>query len=416
MFAGRSDLKLSAARDVVYWFSRADRCNEQPAVDYKEEAWNLLEAEFVWFSLFDLREVFDSCRNLYAITWRALDEAGERGFLAEFPLHNLRSPRRSEPTIPGTACHARLNAELASVLAWRARKRSEFNVWADGLFYSFDVDGLEQLLDADGAQVMMQWERPYMEHCVDILNITADSHVLEIGFGCGYSAEKIQNARPQSHTIIECASKVLERLQLWAASRPGVVIVEGTWQERLPELGVFDCIFFDDYGTPGRSDREMDEHCPDHQYREEYAESTAKEHGTHFHGFLNIALRWHTRTGTRISGYLEHPIQLQREDAYVLYERMPVSPPPHCNYFPCGLCQHAIVPLFVKKSCNSCNSQSWNGRRQHSSCQNNRWNRALARNRRHAACKSKPNKMSAKMKVRSAATRWRQQYQQQSSA
>jgi len=31
-----------------------------------------------------------------------------------------------------------------------------------------------------------------------------DCDVLEIGFGCGYSASRIQSFKPRSHTIIEC--------------------------------------------------------------------------------------------------------------------------------------------------------------------------------------------------------------------
>ena len=74
-----------------------------------------------------------------------------------------------------------------------------------------------------------------------------------MGFGCGYSADRIQAARPRQHTIIECAEPVLVRLRAWAAERPSVVVVEGTWQATLPDLGKFDAIFFDDFGAPGLS-------------------------------------------------------------------------------------------------------------------------------------------------------------------
>ena len=70
-----------------------------------------------------------------------------------------------------------------------------------------------------------------------------------MGFGCGYSADRIQAARPRQHTIIECAEPVLVRLRAWAAERPSVVVVEGTWQATLPDLGKFDAIFFDDFGA-----------------------------------------------------------------------------------------------------------------------------------------------------------------------
>jgi hypothetical protein len=242
-----------------------------------------------------------------------------------------------------------LEEEIHCVRQWEEREHSEYKSWADGLFYSLDRDGKEQLLDADGTQVMMEWEKPYMERCVDELEIGPDSSVLEIGFGCGYSAEWIQRAKPKSHTIIECSEPVLERLRTWAATRPSVNVVEGTWQERLPDLGIFDHVFFDDYGTPGRADREMASACPDASYQAEYSQAN-----THFHGFINIVLRWHSHTGTRITGYLEHPITMERDDVETSFQSVPVQPPEHCNYWPVELADTAVVPLFRKRSLSPC--------------------------------------------------------------
>ena len=86
----------------------------------------------------------------------------------------------------------------------------------------WDERGEEQLVDENGTQVMMAWERPYMVRCIDALQITESDSVLEVGFGCGYSADRIQAARPRQHTIIECAEPVLVRLRAWAAERPSV--------------------------------------------------------------------------------------------------------------------------------------------------------------------------------------------------
>lgn len=217
-----------------------------------------------------------------------------------------------------------------------------FQDWAAGLFFSLDRDAKEQLLDADGAQVMMEWEKPYMETCVDKLCIDAQCDVLEVGFGCGYSANRIQEFTPRSHIIIECAPTVLERLHIWAANKPNVRIVEGTWQRLLPSLGRFDRIFFDDYGEPGRSDTEMKLNCPDERYRQAYSDSRS-----HFHGFLNIALRWHSREGALISGYLISPVEVRRRDVEVDYQHMAIKAPSHCNYF---FADHLIVPRFTKTS------------------------------------------------------------------
>jgi protein-L-isoaspartate O-methyltransferase len=223
---------------------------------------------------------------------------------------------------------------------------TEFQQWADGLFFSLDRNGEEQLLDVDGGQVMMAWEKPYMEKCVETLEINSNSRVLEIGFGCGYSAEMIQRANPRSHTIIECADVVLQKLHKWAADKPNVNVVEGTWQARLPDLGDFDCIFFDDWGMPGLADREMTR-CDAPEYRSEYDAATSAENGTHFEAFVRIALRWHSLDGTRITGFIMYPPRVEFDDALVRYQRISVAPPEHCNYF---FSNQAVVPLFMKNT------------------------------------------------------------------
>jgi len=117
--------------------------------------------------------------------------------------------------------------------------------WCEGLKFTKDADGGEMLLDKDGGQVsrtpvrchvachgynrdciakvMMEWERPYMVACVNALKIDDTCDVLEvkhncddpfchgdarqrltplstqIGFGCAYSAERIQYHKPRYH-------------------------------------------------------------------------------------------------------------------------------------------------------------------------------------------------------------------------
>lgn len=119
--------------------------------------------------------------------------------------------------------------------------------------YVKDADGKEVLLKDGKFQVMMEWEKPYMHACIDALKPFGD--VLEIGFGLGYSAERIQSYQPKSHTIIEYHPDVAARARKWAEQYPNVTIVEDTWQNALQRLGVFDAIFFDDY--PLQSEQEM---------------------------------------------------------------------------------------------------------------------------------------------------------------
>ncbi|MBI3236818.1 MAG: hypothetical protein HYZ48_03855 [Chlamydiales bacterium] len=119
--------------------------------------------------------------------------------------------------------------------------------------YAKDPFGKEILLKDGKFQVMMEWEKPYMQACIDALQPFGD--VLEIGFGCGYSATHIQKFSPKSHTIIEYHPIVAAKAREWAASYPNIKIIEDTWQNALSSLGVFDAVFFDDY--PLESEKQM---------------------------------------------------------------------------------------------------------------------------------------------------------------
>ena len=110
-----------------------------------------------------------------------------------------------------------------------------------------DEFGKEILYKDSNLPVMMEWEKPYIEACIEALNPTGN--VLEIGFGLGYASKKIQQYHPKSHTIIESDPAVIEKAKKWAKDFDKVKIVEGKWQDILPTLGQFDAIFFDDY-TP----------------------------------------------------------------------------------------------------------------------------------------------------------------------
>jgi protein-L-isoaspartate O-methyltransferase len=74
--------------------------------------------------------------------------------------------------------------------------------------YTKDENGKDLLTITEKEdQVMMEWEKPYMEACIEKLN--PSGHVLEIGFGLGYSATAIQNySGVKKHTIIECSPEV----------------------------------------------------------------------------------------------------------------------------------------------------------------------------------------------------------------
>ena len=110
-----------------------------------------------------------------------------------------------------------------------------------------DINNDEILLSSTQEQVMMEWEKPYMEASIDFLE--PKGHVLEVGFGCGYSASQIMKYKPKSYTVIECDPIVIEKAKIWRENYPDIkiYIVEGVWQEKLHTLGVFDEIYFDDF-------------------------------------------------------------------------------------------------------------------------------------------------------------------------
>lgn len=112
---------------------------------------------------------------------------------------------------------------------------------------SRDANGDEMLvLDAEpGAGrnriVMMAWERPYMEALVANLDISPADHVLEVGFGLGFSARAIAARRPQKHVVLEPAPAVVERAA-------GFDVRCDTWQRFCGEADErFDAVFFDDF-------------------------------------------------------------------------------------------------------------------------------------------------------------------------
>lgn len=74
--------------------------------------------------------------------------------------------------------------------------------------------------------------------------------ILDIGFGMGFSANKIYELA-DSYTCIEINPQIYKRASEWAKSRSNVNIIFGDWIEVLPSLGLtYDGIFFDTHNDP----------------------------------------------------------------------------------------------------------------------------------------------------------------------
>jgi len=117
------------------------------------------------------------------------------------------------------------------------------------LEYIVDGEGSHVLQDKEGIhQVMMDWEKPYMEKCIEVLN--PEGSVLEIGFGMGFSARKICSCPGVTeYTVIECSPQVWPRVEEMKREFPHITInlVRGRWEDVLCTVGHFDSCFFDDY-------------------------------------------------------------------------------------------------------------------------------------------------------------------------
>lgn len=152
--------------------------------------------------------------------------------------------------------HDNSSKHEASIFVRRAVAHNNFYVVSDhtpyGIVTSFEAKdsyGKEIVLkNADGAveQVMMEWERPYMEACVDALQPYGD--VLELGFGLGYSASQIQKYNVNSYTVVECDPAVYDKAITWAQTfNPQPCVVFDRWQNVIDSIGKYDCIFFDTF-------------------------------------------------------------------------------------------------------------------------------------------------------------------------
>lgn len=94
-------------------------------------------------------------------------------------------------------------------------------------------------------EVMLQWKKAYLEAVIDELKPFGD--VLEVGYGSGFAASRIQHYKVKSHTIIVQDPQYIKESQEWAKGYPHVTIIEGSWEKILPSLGKFDTVFINNY-------------------------------------------------------------------------------------------------------------------------------------------------------------------------
>ena len=201
------------------------------------------------------------------------------------------------------------------------------------MLYTRDINNKEILLqDGNNEQVMMEWEVPYMNALIDNVK-PKDMDVLEIGYGLGYSAKRIQSYKPKSHTIIECSNTVISKAN---KDKLNIKIVEGKWQDRIHSLGEYDFIFFDDHSY-NKWDNELDMWVD--------ANRTFM--------FIDLCIEYHLKKDGVISFYSNREdslVERFKHDNRIEYteKSIEVDIPDNCNYKKNNKC---IIPLVCKTDC-----------------------------------------------------------------
>ncbi len=91
------------------------------------------------------------------------------------------------------------------------------------------------------AVVKAAWGDPSVKALMEPL---LPGKILEVGFGSGYSAKRIEVIHPKQHIIIESDPDTAASAARWAGSNPRIGVIEDTWENALDDLGVFDALFF----------------------------------------------------------------------------------------------------------------------------------------------------------------------------
>lgn len=176
------------------------------------------------------------------------------------------------------------------------------------LKYSKDIYGHNLLENEEGGQIMMEWEKPYMEACIDNLDISGS--VLEIGFGLGYSARRIcSSPHITEYTVIECAPVVWAKIDEFRKEFPHIKInlIKGRWQDVLCLASTYDRCFFDDYiSDSGNCNR--------------------------FNIFLIDFLKYHTNINCKIGVYSTSKFSNSLSCITTVSNEYEIAIPSHCKY------------------------------------------------------------------------------------
>ena len=85
----------------------------------------------------------------------------------------------------------------------------------------------------------------YSESAADIVSENG-GNILEIGFGLGISANKVQSNNPTKHVIIEIEEEIYNKALEWAEDKENVEVILGDWKTTVENItDKFDGIYMD---------------------------------------------------------------------------------------------------------------------------------------------------------------------------
>ena len=89
--------------------------------------------------------------------------------------------------------------------------------------------------------------KPITEEFCNVVG-KSGGHILDVGFGLGYSADRFYSMGVKSYTCIEINKQIYDTAVEWAKDKDNVEIIFGDWVDVIPTLSKkFDGIFMDTY-------------------------------------------------------------------------------------------------------------------------------------------------------------------------
>ena len=84
----------------------------------------------------------------------------------------------------------------------------------------------DMILSSNCGEIMMSWEKPIMYKMADEI-CKNKGWILEVGFGMGISADRIQMNNPEKHVIVEINKQIFKKAEEWSIDKKNVILIEG---------------------------------------------------------------------------------------------------------------------------------------------------------------------------------------------